>query len=624
MPIFKTLARALHNVISTRPPKTNRLLLLFLLCVISITSFVLFQVSTIGLEKDLRVQHLQATHFRAETLSKQIHNFIDTHIKLAVNQGHLPIVQQSIMQPETGRLVLADWFNEPGIFGHLYPQLLTDFNGMEIASRQVPEIAEFSVGKFQHVLDGGIPQAIDLVNAGSDTYIELAVPVTYANTPEGLLITWLPIGDLGESLNLSRLSGLAIRLSNNVGLEQVWGKGNANYWQPISTKAGLSISYQADLSAFEKAIADARERLAISTGIVALIAALLAALLGRFFFVIPLERLQQFAAQLSSGAEPELAQTKRLTVEIQALSDQIIDMGKRIRQREQSLLNANEVLRQKQDELQRNQQSLVMAEKMAGLGQVTAGVAHEINNPTGFIMNNLCTLHEYHYFLNKLTQELMAWRDMPENTDPEKREELASRIEETLKLENLHFVLTDMKTLVEESIEGAERIKDITQGLKGYAYSGEKEGPVDINDCILSTLKMVRNEIKYHCEVETDLQDLPPLTCIGGHINQVLMNLIVNAGHAMEGKQGLLKITTHYDGHDIHIMIEDNGCGIPEDKIDRIFEPFYTTKPVGQGTGLGMSISYDIIQKYRGTIKVSSKLNEGTRFEITFPCRDDQ
>lgn len=611
---LQALSRATHNLISTRPPKTNRLLMLFLLSIISATSFVLFQVFSTGLKNDLRDQHLKSVAFQAETLAQQVHYFLDVHINLAKKQTRLPLIQQSIMQPETGRMVLADWFNEPGFFGYAYPQMLTDFNGMMIAERDVPDLPGLNIAqRFRSLLEGRSEQNVGLIQDRQGVYfLQLAVPVVYGQAPEGLLIIWIPLDELREQLNLEQLVDLEIQLSYSGASPIAWGKSSEPSWINLPSYSGLHLHYRPNMSNFTAAFTQAEQRLALTTILIALFAALASAALGRWFFVLPLERLQAFAAQLSRGSHSELNKTKRLTVEIQALSDQIVDMGQRIRRREMKLIERNE-------ELKRKQKSLVLAEKMAGLGQVTAGVAHEINNPIGFIMNNLCTLHEYHFFLRKLIEELMQWQALTELPDTQEAKQLQEHLKQTLELEDLAFVLKDMQTLVEESISGADRIKDITQGLKGYAHSGDTESAVDLNDCITSTLNMVRNELKYHCEVNTDLNPLPALQCVGGQINQVLMNLIINAGHAMEGKQGMLNISSRHHDDKICITIEDNGCGIPADKLDRIFDPFYTTKPVGQGTGLGMSISYDIIKKYGGDITVTSKVDVGTRFDITFP-----
>jgi signal transduction histidine kinase len=258
---------------------------------------------------------------------------------------------------------------------------------------------------------------------------------------------------------------------------------------------------------------------------------------------------------------------------------------------------------------------------MAGLGQVTAGVAHEINNPIAFIMNNLTVLTEYHALLIQLLNELLALRDkLPENAKYALGTELTA-IEETLSREDLDFVLNDLACLTDESLEGSRRVRDITLALKGYSYAGESSSKIDITEGIESTLKMVWNELKYNCSIQKNFAVLPKVECIGSQINQVFMNLFVNAAHAMEDKSGALTITTSCNDESVIIEVKDNGCGIRENNLKHIFEPFFTTKAVGEGTGLGMSICYDIIKKHHGSISVDSELGVGSAFTITLPIK---
>ncbi len=270
-------------------------------------------------------------------------------------------------------------------------------------------------------------------------------------------------------------------------------------------------------------------------------------------------------------------------------------------------------------ELKNTQAQILQREKMASIGQLAAGVAHEINNPTGFIMSNLGTLGKY---VDKLTEYINAQSLALESI---KAEELSAGLKETRKKLKLDYVIGDVGQLIQESIDGAERIKKIVQNLKNFSRVDQAEyKAADINECIESTLNIVWNELKYKTTVEKEYGSLPLIKCYPQQLNQIFMNLLVNAAQAIE-KQGTIKIKTWNGNGDgtVNISISDTGSGIPEDKLDKIFDPFFTTKPVGKGTGLGLSIVYDIVKKHKGDIRVESTVGSGTAFTIKIPVVEE-
>ncbi len=264
-------------------------------------------------------------------------------------------------------------------------------------------------------------------------------------------------------------------------------------------------------------------------------------------------------------------------------------------------------------ELSYSQAKVVQQEKMATIGQLAAGVAHEINNPTGFISSNLGTLGKY---TNKLTEFINAQSGALKFIKSEESLESLKVLRKKLKVD---YVLDDLEELIKESLEGADRIKIIVQNLKTFArLDGKDYVQADINECIESTLNIVWNELKYKAIVEKEYGEIPPTKCYPQQLNQVFMNLLVNAGHAIE-KQGEIRIKTWNGGEFINISISDTGQGIPEDKIKNIFDPFYTTKESGKGTGLGLSISQEIVQKHKGDLYVESEIGKGTTFIMRIP-----
>ena len=277
------------------------------------------------------------------------------------------------------------------------------------------------------------------------------------------------------------------------------------------------------------------------------------------------------------------------------------------------LRSTAEALRVAYQELQATHAQMLQKEKMASIGQIAAGVAHEINNPVGFISSNLSTLGKYVERLSEFIDAQAGALATPD--DPEAGEKLRE-IRRKLKLD---YILGDIKELIAESLNGVDRVRKIVQDLKSFSLADEGEyRQADINECLERTLNIVWNELKYKATLHRDYGEIPPTRCNPQQLEQVFMNLLVNAAHAIE-KQGEVTISTRRQGDSICVSVSDTGCGIPEEKLGRIFEPFFTTKEAGKGTGLGLSISYDIVKKHNGEITVQSEAGKGTTFAVRIP-----
>lgn len=263
--------------------------------------------------------------------------------------------------------------------------------------------------------------------------------------------------------------------------------------------------------------------------------------------------------------------------------------------------------------LKATQSQMLQHEKMASVGQIAAGVAHEINNPTGFIISNLGTLKKY-------TEKIMEFNKFSEESLVSgEAENIERAIQGKKKQLKIDYIMTDMCNLVQETLEGAERIKTIVQNLKTFSRLDEARCKMDdINAGIESTLNILANEIKYRAVVKKDLGEIPLTLCNLGQLNQVFMNIISNAAHSIEEK-GEIAISTREENGFIVITFSDTGRGIPPEILARIFEPFFTTKDPGQGTGLGLSIAYDIVQEHHGEITAESEVGKGTTFTIRIP-----
>jgi len=302
-----------------------------------------------------------------------------------------------------------------------------------------------------------------------------------------------------------------------------------------------------------------------------------------------------------------------------------IDITERKRA-EDSLKLAYKELEQANMELKETQSQLVQSEKLASIGQLAAGIAHEINNPVGFIAGNFQTLERH----TKKILDLLAMHDkLAGQVETSGNPELATIIEgigEFREDMQIDFILEDIQRLFVDSKEGVERTVKIIQNLRDFSRIDQpgSRDEYDLNEGIKATLVVARNEIKYDADVITEFSEVPLIYCHCGQINQVLLNIFVNAAQAIKSQEredrGTITIRTYASDDGVVCEISDDGPGIPPDKISKVFDPFFTTKPPGKGTGLGLSVSYGIIvNKHNGELLVDSTAGEGTKFTIKLP-----
>jgi len=285
----------------------------------------------------------------------------------------------------------------------------------------------------------------------------------------------------------------------------------------------------------------------------------------------------------------------------------------------QELMQANEELKVLNAKLSVTQDKLVQSEKLASIGQLAAGVAHEINNPIGYIFSNFGTLEKY---LDQLFQMLSAYEAAEAMLADTPQGQQLKSLRESIELD---YLKEDIPNLMSESKEGITRVRKIVRDLKDFSRVGASQEWVwaNLHRGIDSTLNIVNNEIKYRAEVVQQYGDIPDVQCLPSEINQVVMNLLINAAQAITADRGTITIRTgrgtDAESDTVWIEVEDTGSGIPKENISRVFDPFFTTKPVGKGTGLGLSLSYGIVQKHNGHIEVRSEPGVGTCFRVTLP-----
>ena len=272
-----------------------------------------------------------------------------------------------------------------------------------------------------------------------------------------------------------------------------------------------------------------------------------------------------------------------------------------------------------QEEVQDKNDKLLQSDKLSSIGLLTTGIAHEINNPIGYISSNLHTLTEYFQVFQDLLATYAKLDQPGLSPTTAAMQKILNDIRDIKLKEDYEFIDSDIANLLATSISGLQKIREISSGLKTFSHKSESYiEEIDLNCCIESVVKILSNELKYKCTLNKHYGELKPLLCYPNQLSQVFMNILVNATHAIE-EMGEIAISTRDVDGIVEVEITDTGSGIAKESLPALFEPFYTTKPVGIGTGLGLSISLGIIQKHGGTIDVVSELGKGTTFTITLP-----
>ncbi len=307
-------------------------------------------------------------------------------------------------------------------------------------------------------------------------------------------------------------------------------------------------------------------------------------------------------------------QLEKRTAELSAVKERLAAQNTQLQQEAVIRSQAEQELRDLIKKLGEAQSQLLQSEKMASIGVLAAGVAHEINNPIGFVNSNLGTLQVYAQDMLKL----LATYERAEGSLTIDTLQEINRLKEEI---DAQYLREDIGNLLTESLEGLQRVKRIVLDLKDFSHVNESERQyANLEEGLNSTLNVVWNELKYKAEVIKKYGNVPPIECFPSQLNQVFMNLLVNASHAID-ERGRIILSTGHDEENVWVEVEDTGKGIAPEHLGRIFEPFFTTKPVGTGTGLGLSLSYGIVQKHGGRIEVKSEVGKGSVFKVVLPVR---
>ena len=541
--------------------------------------------------------------------------FLKHRLTLLTDQANYPIMVQALMQPSVNSGKLQDFMADLTILGYDYQQNLLDFEGNIIYSKQNIKSPNYQNEPWlAELLNNNVTNHVAIIKLNGQYFWCLAVAIIYNNNVEGVITALIPLEDINEQdKSQEKNNALMIKITR-YGKElgsfgkQTNGKKHIINWPDI----GVFFSFTFDDSANNKELNDAIIKLSTFILLALIATSLLAYIFGYRYFVKPLLLLSQATSELHKGSEFELLQENIIIKELSELFIKFNVMTNKVHQRERALMLSYNKLSKVNDELILSESQLIQSEKMASIGVLAAGVAHEINNPLGFVKSNLDVLEEY------LTDIQRYYQETSKHLTTQASQEWQDAL---IKQYDIEFIFQDMPSLLTSSIGGIEKITEIVQSLKTFARIEEcTMSKTDVNEGLTATLNMVNSELKYNCKIHVHLDSLPIIYAYPSKLNQVFMNLLINAGQSIT-HNGDIFVRTFQQESDIVIEIKDNGSGIAADVLPHIFTPFFTSKPVGEGTGLGLSISHGIIQQHDGRIEVTSEQGKGSCFSVYIPTK---
>lgn len=517
----------------------------------------------------------------------------------------LPLLIQGIMQPESSLASVVDLFKDIFTQGQQPQQMLVDFAGNVVFSRYPNEpLAEFEY------LQDDMTSSVELVLLGDTVHVEISIPLRYRGSVEGALVTFIPFSTVTADLGFNtRLQGLKILLTNEQGTLLNIGEGDYAFTKELDTQwLGYNVVYEADTSVIEQVVTQVKIEIIVIVLLFSIVLVIVAIQLGQKLFIRPIqslnEKMQSFDSQTPVNSFGRIP-----LEELQQVLQQFEKLTQKVSKRDRQLRDANQ-------QIQENQNQLIQSEKMASIGTLAAGIAHEINNPVGFVKSNIETLREYSEDFIAFDQTVRKMQESGKLSDKD-------LIAEKIKATDLTDLFKDTQEIADDCLNGLTRIEEIVQGLKTFARSDNESKTVfSIAEQLDQAAKLAWNQVKYNAELSKNVHQDFQINGFPGQINQVILNLLVNAVHTITETQignGTIEIEVGVrETNEGYLSVSDNGAGIDPENLTHLFTPFFTTKPPGQGTGLGLSISFEIVQKHGGRIEVESTKGEGTTFTLIF------
>ncbi|MBT4140122.1 MAG: GHKL domain-containing protein [Candidatus Latescibacteria bacterium] len=566
---------------------------------------------------------VEAESQKMEAMVNAIDRFLNQQTILLQDHARFPIITQSVMQPEQMIGQVRDFMVGLSFLGKQYQLALLSFDGETInATREVPQFDYVDMPWVNEILENKVTEYRSVNQLDGHFYWRIAVPVIYNHLAEGILVMEIPaveIQTILPSFLNPKNSGFEILIDGQkiIAFGLPAESSTRSY---VKNQMGLTMHYRVDRSA----VVRARNRLQVEIAIVVVVVMVpvlfVVLLFGKRFLVLPLQLLSDSASRLAEGKEAGFILPNQRIRELARLAKGFNHMALEVRRRESALLNNHAELEKTHAELKQAQVQLLQSEKMASIGQLAAGVAHEINNPLGFVKSSLGRLREYTQDLTTLVENYGGICRHIDESDMRAACDALQQLREFESKIDASFKMEDMPVLVDDAARGVERVAKIVQDLREFSHVDKPNEQIfNLNSCLKTTLTIVWHELKYKASVKTDYGPIPDITGHPMQLNQVFVNLLVNAAQAIEDFGEISVCTFEDDKGHVCVAISDTGCGMSEDVQKRIFEPFFTTKEVGQGMGLGLSMCYNIVKRHQGEIQVDSQEGKGSTIVVSLP-----
>lgn len=546
-----------------------------------------------------------------ESIKAEILSFLETRRIVLMDITTFPIMTQTVMQPETNKGNIIDFLDELKVLNEKYKLTLIDFKGNEIhTTTNEPDINYEYTKLIENIYLEKLEYGIKVRNFEMEYYFSILVPVKYNGLTEGILIAEIPVEKLFLDATSQRFNGMYLEGFKDNNLIFTYGNNKNGY---VVKEYIKELDIELIITINQDKVIKTKEDLTTKIVIIIIIflMTILAVLIlsSKLYIVKPIEKLRDMINDLTIGEKSIKVMEKQKIRELDDLSIQFIKMATIIQNRESDLEENEKVLKLSNIDLERalkkleeTQGLLIQQEKLASIGKLAAGVAHELNTPMAYIFSNHKLLKDY---MKSIFEYIKCLETSKKYIDGD----------------GIKEIMTDIPEMLEETEEGFIRISEIVKNLLNFSRVDIIErDDYDINQGIKSVIGVAKSEYSDIAKIELNLGDVPNIAANGGEINEVLLNIIINAAHAakesFDSKMKLIQIRTYEIENWVICEIKDNGCGISSTIIDKIFDPFFTTKPPGEGTGLGLNIAYNIVKKHKGELLVESNLRDGSKFII--------
>lgn len=542
-------------------------------------------------------------HSQMNLIERSILEYLGVRKIVLSDYAKYPVIIQSVMQSSHHEGNVKDFISDLRILNAHYQTTLLDYRGNLIYEAPAVSDRDFTCVPWIDKLMSGEVDDYTFVCNDAHSWVT-AVAVKYNGNPEGILLIQIPVSDVFTEKELIDLVQGGMSLTIYKDEEEILSYGKVtNGWEEniYIDEFGITLSAIFDLSPFQKELLRIQRSIIFIIALFTVIVMAVFVAISKQYIEKPLKEMECLMVSLSNPEDGDFIFNRQKVYEIDLAFKNFKDMAETIKLREKDLEEASIVM--------------VQQEKLASIGQLAAGVAHELNTPIGFVKSNYDTFKETSQYI------LSYIRQLEENQIEGTVYDLPVTFDE------LQFMIEDIPEMIKESGEGYERIISIVENLRDFSREDNKErSEYDLNRGLETTLVVSRNEYKYVADVHVSYGRIPIIMAVGGEINEVLLNIILNAAHAIgemdSGDLVNIFIKTYQEKEYVVCEISDEGPGIKAEYVNKIFDPFFTTKPPGKGTGLGLNIAYNIIvNHHKGQLTVGSTIGEGTTFKIKLPIR---